>query len=1258
MATMRKRGEGKKTVDAPAPPPPGAPPSRPTPARAAAPAGLLASSIHELARRVATTRRSAAATLAGLDDERVKAIAQHEARMKAIEEKPTSIVTAEYQYNGALGRIVGIDSGRVQRYLQEGITDGTSRPAPDLSVALRQHADAAEAIIVTNSMFKRLGAPAKLRAVAATFVVVERSWNEKMEREGTAEFERVRKQVGEIDGRILHTETALDTELARLSREWATLGSSIAGHHPSWDAPAWRSYAVPDSLPREVRVGASLFESPRASAAAPTLWQFPRGRSLVITADNRRMEHLAPSMLSMVLRLVAAMPRGAVEVRFLDPVGLGNNVAPLMQLREYDATIVNPTIAVGEADITAALNELVSHIGNVNASYLKGKYAAIEEHNEEAGEVAVPYKLVVAVGYPTNFNERAVSALCDIAESGAKAGVYTVVLEDPTRSLPYGANDSRLKAASHWIRPQPVPNFAPNGRYAGDTVALAETVPGSDPVRFAFDNPLELKLLDRPEATVFGILVDAIGTAARASRVRIVSVGELWDKFRDAVERNPSLYDGTPKAPRLDDRSTWWKASSQHGVDVPIGQVGATKIQRFRVVEHQHAHSLIVGGTGTGKTTLIHAIIAALTATYGPRELELTLIDMKDGVGFKIYASKGPLPHARTIAIKSDRSVALDVLQSLVQEMRRRNELFTTETRRVGATVDDLKTYRQSSGVVLPRHFCIMDEFQDLTGVEDSIGEQAKGLLKILAKEGRNAGIHLLLSTQNIDGSGLSSEIRSEIAVRICFRVNDPMASERVLGDGNYAAVEDLPASEAGVAIYNVDRSRAGNEIFKAAFIRKEDEVPALVGRLAELARSDGFVPRLRVFDGANPTYLDADPVVLGLFGLDQHVSTPAPPPAVTTTTGPTRRTRPEAAAAADSTPVVKTNMGRRRKESAPDETTEPTTRAASDPPTSPPPGPAAEGPSVILEEPGIRLEAPTLRADGSFEISVPAEFVDSITAPSRSTGPAVPPPIVGRTARDPGRIAAVTTGYVGQPLRLGASQTVEFRRTMGANMIIVGPSPTHATGELSGIICGFLAAALGQHEARRPVVSLLDFEPEVATSAYWRAVADASDGLVAYFDSTASELQLRRLAVEVEERRAQRRSGPFVPHLVLAYGAHQAHVLRSTSPDDEAVNTAFDTIVRDGPPFGVHNVIWLDSRRAVNSILGHSRLDEFALRITVNISVDDRLSILGNGLNSVPIDRAVYGDASNEYSAFLPYVPLADPGAFFRQVSATVRAT
>src|SRR5207245_1641169 len=135
----------------------------------------------------------------------------------------------------------------------------------------------------------------------------------------------------------------------------------------------------------------------------------------------------------------------------------------------------------------------------------------------------------------------------------------------------------------------------------------------------------------------------------------------------------------------------WWAGDSRPGLNVPLGRAGATRRQALRLGQGTSQHALVAGKTGSGKSTLLHALVVNLALTYSPDEVELYLIDFKKGVEFKTYATH-ELPHARVVAVESEREFGLSVLQRLDAELRRRGDLFRA------AGVQDVASYRGKAG--------------------------------------------------------------------------------------------------------------------------------------------------------------------------------------------------------------------------------------------------------------------------------------------------------------------------------------------------------------------------------------------------------------------------------------------------------------------------------------------------------------------------------------------------------------------------------
>jgi DNA segregation ATPase FtsK/SpoIIIE, S-DNA-T family len=303
---------------------------------------------------------------------------------------------------------------------------------------------------------------------------------------------------------------------------------------------------------------------------------------------------------------------------------------------------------------------------------------------------------------------------------------------------------------------------------------------------------------------------------------------------------------------RIAPQSTlWWQGSSADGLEAPVGLAGARKTQWVQLGQGIAQHALVVGRTGSGKSTLLHALVTALALAYSPYELELYLVDFKKGVEFKVYATHS-LPHARVVAIESEREFGLSVCQGLDNEIHRRGELF----RSIGA--DHISDYRTRTGKPLPRILLVVDEFQELFVEDDSIASQASQILDRLVRQGRAFGIHVLLGSQTLAGAYTPARSTiSQMAVRIALQCEDT-ESRLILAEDNPAARQ---LSRPGQAIYNASNgSVEGNSLFQVAWLPGEKHIWYLK-RIRAMAQDRRYVPPQAqiVFEGNAPAAIQGN---------------------------------------------------------------------------------------------------------------------------------------------------------------------------------------------------------------------------------------------------------------------------------------------------------------------------------------------------------------------------------------------------------------
>lgn len=133
-------------------------------------------------------------------------------------------------------------------------------------------------------------------------------------------------------------------------------------------------------------------------------------------------------------------------------------------------------------------------------------------------------------------------------------------------------------------------------------------------------------------------------------------------------------------------------------------------------------HGLIGGGTGGGKSTLLHTLIMSSMMNYSPEQLNLYLMDFKGGTEFKIYESER-LPHIKLLALDALQEFGESILENLVQEMANRSDIFKRSV-----DIQSGNDYVTNTGNSMPRILVIMDEFQILfdSGTNRKVAERVR----------------------------------------------------------------------------------------------------------------------------------------------------------------------------------------------------------------------------------------------------------------------------------------------------------------------------------------------------------------------------------------------------------------------------------------------------------------------------------------------------------------------------------------------------
>jgi len=587
---------------------------------------------------------------------------------------------------------------------------------------------------------------------------------------------------------------------------------------PDWTTLASGQWQPPTQIPPAIRIGdydvdlnqwqGAISTDPRLAPRVtqhrlPCELSFPQATSVLFKAPSQGARNIAIGGLQcLMLRLLTLIPPGKLRFTIIDPVGLGESFSGFMHLADFDELLVTSRIWTEANQIESRLADLTEHMENVLQKYLRNEFQTIEEYNESAGEVAEPYHVLVVSDFPAKFSEIAARRMVSIVNSGPRCGVYTLMSYDPAKQLPN--NFTLADIQTHM------------SRFDWRSEAYHASEPPLSRWPVIIDTP--------PSPDEFTSIVKMVGDASKDARRVEVSFGRI-----------------TPPADRV------WTGDSRSELVIPLGRAGATKLQQLRLGKGTSQHMLVAGKTGSGKSTFLHILITNLALHYSPLEVNFFLIDFKKGVEFKDYATH-QMPHARIIAVESDREFGVSALMKLGDVLQERGELF----RRHG--VQDIAGYRNSTGLPLPRILLVVDEFQEFFVEDDKISQNASLLLDRLVRQGRAFGIHVILGSQTLGGAySLARSTLGQVAVRVALQCSEADA-HLILSEDNTAA---RLLTRPGEAIYNdANGMMEGNHPFQIAWITDAERESALKDFQQRLQHQPMPLEPTIVFEGNIPSDL------------------------------------------------------------------------------------------------------------------------------------------------------------------------------------------------------------------------------------------------------------------------------------------------------------------------------------------------------------------------------------------------------------------
>lgn len=296
--------------------------------------------------------------------------------------------------------------------------------------------------------------------------------------------------------------------------------------------------------------------------------------------------------------------------------------------------------------------------------------------------------------------------------------------------------------------------------------------PGAIAARLTVDEDVRIEYPGEPERDLDGIRLDTVTTPLLEAVAR--PLAPLRSTRTSAVDVQSSLAPdvtellGMADVDALDTRQAWQPRAAGDFLRVPIGVDDGGRAVLLDLKESAQLgmgpHGICIGATGSGKSELLRTLVLGLAMTHAPDDLSMILVDYKGGAAFAPFAR---LPHVAGIIdnLADDPQLTERARASINGEVVRRQRLL-----KEADNAPSIGHYRRAREErpdlpALPHLFLVIDEFGELLTAEPDFVD----LLLTIGRIGRSIGVHLLLSSQRIEGGrlrGLDTYLSYRIGLR------------------------------------------------------------------------------------------------------------------------------------------------------------------------------------------------------------------------------------------------------------------------------------------------------------------------------------------------------------------------------------------------------------------------------------------------------------------------------------------------------------
>ena len=556
-------------------------------------------------------------------------------------------------------------------------------------------------------------------------------------------------------------------------------------------------------FPRRIALGKCHVNCENIDFYVPKMFMFPFSKPMYICEDNQM--HLIHKVL---LRLMYSLPSDKQEYYVFDPMGLGKSVWNFNRLFTNGKVFPQKKVMSTSTELKEALKDVMEYMqtlyaGTFNMQSDCNNWDSYNRflYSQNKAKKMLPYKVFLFFNVPDGMDAECFEMFRKLLLHGEECGFLVlfsfneVILE---------AEDSKMKAQE---------------------LMLKQCIENSLPLHAVLDKTIS-------DVTFKKLNVTSVGEKFPSDEKMV----ELLSDFDEVIKQNKNSmfsFDDMLK------HSDLFGQKSSEGLSVPCGYSTSGGLETIIEINDRYTHYLIGGTTGSGKSNLLHNIITSACWNYSPEQLNVYLLDFKEGVEFSRYANP-LLPHASLIATEADTEYGVSVLDHIIDIKSERYALFKK------SDCKDISAFlKKNPTEIMPRILIIIDEFQVL--FEGKEKDRTIEKLTTLAKQGRACGIHLILATQSLKGIDFGT-IAPQFSGRIALKCSAE-DSKQLLG-GITANNEEASELEIPYAILNTSQgSKAGNIKF-AVPEAKTELIEQKIKYMAAEAQNLRIKTNSKIFEG------------------------------------------------------------------------------------------------------------------------------------------------------------------------------------------------------------------------------------------------------------------------------------------------------------------------------------------------------------------------------------------------------------------------